>query len=98
MDDFQEIEELWNEFRKILLPKGLAETDEGFDLISLDTFTAGCIDTFVDNKGSLDKKRQKILENCRKDLETAVSNLEGESKVYFEKLLVLADKILRIIK
>ena len=98
MNDLQEIEKLWNEFGKISFPEDIEDIDERMNLISLDSFAAGCIDTFIDNKGSLDKKRQNILESCRNDLQIVISDLKDETKVYFEKLLVLADKIIRIKK
>ena len=96
MSDFREIEKLWNEFRQIPFPANLVETEKGVDLVNLDTFTAGYIDTFIDNKGSLDKKRKKLLENCRKDIHTEINYLEDEAKIYFEKLLNLYDKIIRL--
>ena len=93
MNDFAEIEKLWLEFRSLPYPESSAEEVKGICVITLDTFTAGCIDTFISGKGRLDKKRKSILRQSQKELEIVVDNLSGEGKTYFEKLLNLTDKI-----
>ncbi len=95
MNNLEEIEKLWLEFYKLPFPSGLAGEDvNGICVTSLDTFTAGCIDTFVSKKGRLDKKRKAILIECQNQLEIVVDNLADEPKVYYEKLLTLTNKIL----
>ena len=88
----------WDEFRAKPFPEGYAgEEIEGICLASLDTFTAGCIDTFVD-KRRLDRKRISVLNDCAKDLNIVVEHLDGEAKGYFEHLLTLANRILAAVK
>ncbi len=95
MDSFREVENLWHEFYELPFPSGLAEEKiKGIDLYSLDTFTAGCIDTFIVEK-TLDKNRIKILENCQKELEIVVKYVNEEAKNYFNKLLYLTNQVLQ---
>jgi hypothetical protein len=99
MNSFNEIKNLWLEFYKLPFPSMLGGTDVArICVTSLDTFAAGCIDTFVNNKGLLDDERINILDKCRSELEIIVENLDAEAKTYFEKLLEITNKILKIAK
>lgn len=96
MNDFQEIEKLWLEFYKLPFPSDLAGKEiNGIDVASLDTFTAGCIDAFIDKKDSSDRNGKSVLEECRRDLEIVIKGLNAEPKNYFENLLIITDKIVR---
>src|SRR5438128_610250 len=98
MSGFDEIEKLWLEFHNLPFPSELVTEDvKGVCIISLDTFTAGCIDTFISRKGHLDKKRKSTLNECQKELEIVIENLEGQAKTYFEKLSYLVSKILHFL-
>ncbi|HQU83007.1 MAG TPA: hypothetical protein PKY59_07785 [Pyrinomonadaceae bacterium] len=98
MDNFDEVEKLWLEFYQLPFPAGfVGEEIKGICVTTLDTFTAGCIDTFVSEKGQLEKKKKLILIECQKELEIVVENLMGEGKKYFESLLILANKILQML-
>ena len=95
MNDVSEVKTMWNEWKSIPFPSDYAGEDvEGICAVSLDTYTAGCIDTFISRKGSLDSKRISILKKCEKDLEIVTSKLEGEAKLYFEQLLLMTQKVL----
>src|SRR5688572_25728753 len=95
MENFGDVENLWLEFYKLPFPSDLAEEKiKGIDLNSLDTFTAGCINTFIVEK-TLDKNRIKVLENCQKELEIVVNNVNEEAKNYFNKLLYLTNQVLQ---
>jgi hypothetical protein len=64
----EEIKRHWAEFLAQPFPRGyvgegeLAESD--VDLAELDTFAAGCIDTFIAKRGKLDAERVIVLERC----------------------------------
>ena len=99
MDVVREIETMWNEWKAIPFPSDcVGEKVEDICLVSLDTYAAGCIDTFVSRKGSLDAERISILRKCEKDLETVTSKLEGDAKFYFERLSQMTQKILKTVK
>lgn len=89
-----EIKKLWNEFQKLPFPSGLAgEEIEGEDVVSLDTFAAGCISTFIGNKGLLDSERLKILRKCIVDIEKILPHIKGEGKEYFKMLHQLSARV-----
>lgn len=95
MESFREVENLWFEFYKLPFPSDLAEEKiKEIDLISLDTFTAGCINSFIAEK-KLDKNQVKILENCQKELQIVVENLDDKARSYFHKLLTLTNQVLQ---
>ena len=99
MNAVSEIEIMWNEWKDIPFPSDYAGEDvEGICLVSLDTFAAGCIDTFVSRKGSLDAQRISTLKKCEKELEIISNKLEGNAKLYFEQLLLMTQKILATVK
>jgi hypothetical protein len=90
----KEIENLWNEFLKLPFPSSLAgEEIEGKDVVSLDTFSSGCISTFIDNKGLLDSERLEILRNCSVDIEKILPHIKGEGELYFKALHLLSLKV-----
>ena len=92
----KDIEKSWNEFLVKPFPGGQAGIEiEGIELASLDTFAAGCIDTFIHNRGHLDQQQSSLLEDCVKDLDVIVTHLDGETKIYFEHLRSLAKQVLR---
>ena len=96
MNAVSEIEIIWNEWKAIPFPSDYAGEDvEDICLVSLDTYAAGCIDTFVSRKGSLDTERISILKKCEKDLKIVVAKLEGDAKFYFERLLQMKQRKLR---
>jgi hypothetical protein len=64
------------------------------DLYSLDSYTAGCISTYVD-RGNLDPWRLSMLGICYGELCTVVPLLIGESQQYYEKWKELAELVLR---
>ncbi|MBC7796159.1 MAG: hypothetical protein H7Z37_04710 [Pyrinomonadaceae bacterium] len=96
MKVINEIETMWNEWKAVPFPSDCAgEKVESICLVSLDTYTAGCIETFVSRKGILDAERISILIKCEKELKTVTDKLEGESRFYFERLLQMTQKILQ---
>ena len=90
-----DIEEAWDEFQSEPFPEGCAGLEvEGIELASLDTFAAGCVDAFVAGGGRLDPGRLSALRRCSDELGIVVQKLDGEAKVYFERLRSLAGKVL----
>jgi hypothetical protein len=93
-----EIEKSWHHFLKKPFPEGIAGKEiEGIELAGLDSYSAGCIDTFIDNNGRLDQKRISVLQNCSKELDTVILHLDGEAKDYFEHLGNLAKQVLNAV-
>jgi hypothetical protein len=94
-----DIEKMWGDFQSKPFPEGCAGVSiKGVELTSLDTFAAGCIDTFVERRGRLDSRRVYILRQCSKELEIVVKNLDGEARSYFERLQSLSEKVLQSVK
>jgi hypothetical protein len=90
----KDIEKSWNEFRAKPFPEDYAGVEiESICLASLDTFSAGCIDTFID-RDHLDRQQLSVLKDCTKDLNVVVKYLDGEAKDYFEHLRSLAKQVL----
>ena len=94
------IENLWNEHMQRVFPKGYAGQEiQGFDLVLLDTETAGCIDTFLHDahkyKYRLDEPRIAMLGTCYRALAIIQPFLTSEeAKEYFSRLGRMAGLIL----
>jgi hypothetical protein len=96
---FSTIEALWREHAQAPFPGGLAGQEvAGICVTSLDTFTAGCIDTFISRAGSLDLWRAAVLGLCYRDLAVVVPELEGERWQYFGRLEQLARMVLEAVR
>jgi hypothetical protein len=92
-------QDLWGAYRFEPFPRGVAGRKvRGIDLAMLDTFTAGCIQTFVDRKCKLDLWRTAILGRCYRDLSVVSSGLKGPAKAYFRRLEVLSGLVLQIVQ
>lgn len=90
-----EIAKLWEEFQSRPFPDGIAgEEINGVEPVEIDTFTAGCVSTYVGNKGSLDIERINILKKCMSELEAILPELNSEGKEYFSILQKLGNLIL----
>ncbi len=86
----------WDGWAKISFPAGASDIEiDGVNLISIDTFSAGCINTFVGNQGKLDRERIDILRNCTSELDLILGQLTGEIKGYFTELSELSHKVLK---
>ena len=97
MGTLEEIYVMWDEWKAIPFPKGYAGKEvAGISITTVDTFAAGCIDTFISRKGRLDKRRFSVLEGCKKDLEIVVKNLDGKAQTYFRKLLQICERVLAV--
>jgi hypothetical protein len=89
------ISKKWNQFCALSYPPRCAGLEvENICVTALDTFAAGCIDTFV-TTGRLDKKRIDVLLECRDNLRVVKPELDGEALRYFQ---FLKDLILGVLK
>src|SRR3954469_12961723 len=98
MDAVNEVRTMWNEWKVIPFPSEYGGKDvAGICVTSLDTFAAGCIDTFVSRNGRLDKRRISVLDKCKNDLEVVVNSLDGDARAYFNDLLFLSKRVLQLV-
>ena len=99
MEDLKEIRAMWDDWKVIPFPEGYGgEEVAGICVTSLDTFTAGCIDTFISSKGRLDNHRISMLVQSRKELAIVVKNLDGTAQTYFRDLLLISERVLRVLR
>jgi hypothetical protein len=62
MNAVDEIRLMWDEWKQIPFPSEYGGKDvAGICVTSVDTFAAGCIDTFVSRNGRLDKRRITVF-------------------------------------
>jgi len=97
MNGVDEIKVMWDEWKALPFPAEYAGKEvEGVCVASLDSYAAGCIDTFVARRGSLDAERVSILEGCKRELEAVLKSLDGDARSYFGHLLHLTEKVLTV--
>lgn len=90
----EEIKKQWSIFQSMPYPKDFVRDEtETEDLLSLDTYAAGCISFFINNQGTLDIARKKILKNCLLGLEIALLHLTKQEKEYFQVLYNLVKDV-----
>ena len=83
----EDLQQLWNAHESAPFPSEIAgEEIEGEDLVSLDTFTAGCISNYLENQGDLDEATTNALTNCFNGLSLVLPHLSGEAKQYYSRL------------
>lgn len=84
----------WTSWRARPFPSGAPTVDTGdVDIILVDTYAAGCLDTYF-HDGSLDQDRVRVLEECFRDLQRALPRLSGEASEYFGQLAALCSRVL----
>jgi hypothetical protein len=89
------IKEKWDDFLSTPFPSIFGRNEDvESELISLDTFMAGCISTVIDSRGVLDEKRASVLRKCVADLEDIMPKIEGEGIGYFSLLLDISRDII----
>ena len=99
MTGLSEIKASWTRFCQRPFPKDCMAIEIDTELLTtVDSFAAGCIDTFVASDGRLDPKRVSILSDCIEQLGTATNELQGEAKSYFEELLLLSESVLQSVR
>lgn len=91
-----ELEGLMEEFRQTEFPDNLKGVEvNSTDLILLDADTMGYV-TSAMPFGKLDSSKAIALKQLQHEIEDVLPELDSESKAYFEQLLTLATRILRI--
>ena len=93
------IEDQWRSHCAIPFPEGVAGDEvSGICLVSLDTYAAGCIQTYLECAGALDHNRLRVLESCTQDLAIVVPELTGDARDYFSRLEKLARLVLQSVR
>lgn len=89
-----ELQRRWAAFHQRPFP-GLtgAEVPDRVDLVSLDSFAAGCVDS-VAGGASLGPDHLAVLGRCREELEAVLPHLGGEARAYFAELAWLVREAL----
>jgi hypothetical protein len=95
---FREIERLWREHCAATFPEGFGGPRFGVEVAQVDTFAAGCIDTFIACRGNLDLRRTAILGLCHRDLAVAVVGLQGDAQAYVARLENLVRLVLESVR
>jgi hypothetical protein len=88
-----EIKREWDLWKSVPFPTGASELNRP-DLVSIDTFSAGCISFFIESRGKLDTKRIACLRQCSHELDTCLDQLSGDTRKYFERLSMLSKMVL----
>jgi hypothetical protein len=87
----------WKAWRKRPFPREpSASSDLGFELNSIDTFAAGCLDTFS-QLGTLDTERIIVLERCLRDLHPLLPQIPDSARDYFSELADLCRRVLGVV-
>jgi hypothetical protein len=83
---------LWDEHLLAPFPTRLrGEEIDGIDMVMLDADIAGCVSTWLGNKGRLDETRRGWLEGSLDDLARVLRLLADEDeRAYYERLRRLA--------
>jgi hypothetical protein len=91
-----QIQKLWQTHLAVPFPEGIAgEVIDGVDLVLLDTFTAGCIHTYISNNGQLDSERIRILKKCLGELDLVIQKLDGLALDRYKRARTLATLVLQ---
>jgi hypothetical protein len=84
----------WKAWRALPFPRDPSvSTDVGFELRSIDSAAAGCLDTYF-ARGRLDDERVRILEACVRDLHLLLPGLPSDTSRYFNELAALCRGVL----
>lgn len=83
---------LWQEHRDAEFPANLRGVEvEDIDMVLLDADTAGCASTWINNGGTLDPQRRRILQTRAADLERVIPQISDPSgHRYYQRLHRLA--------
>ncbi|WP_346177237.1 hypothetical protein [Streptomyces cuspidosporus] len=87
-----DVARLWQEHLLAAFPADLRGAElAGVDMVLLDASIAGCVSTWKDNGGVLDRERQRLLDNCIADLDQVMPLLnDAEDICYYRRLRQLA--------
>lgn len=90
-----QIEKLWAKLKAAKFPRDAAGVEiDGIDLVEVDTFTAGCISSFLHDSGRLDPEKIRILKECVSEIALIHPKMKAETAKYFYRLHEIAQLIL----
>lgn len=83
---------LWHEHLDAPFPADLRGAEFGStDMVLLDADTAGCVLTWLNNGGTLDPDRSRILQSCIEKLDLVIPEITGLAGIqYYQRLRQLA--------
>ncbi|MFJ9576280.1 hypothetical protein ACIRQF_07845 [Streptomyces sp. NPDC101191] len=92
---FEAVSRLYREFMELPFPPRLAGADRaGFDLVMLDSDTAGCVFTWIRNGGELEARGRSTLLRCIARLDRVISVLgEADAPEYWHRLREMAQLV-----
>ncbi|MEU9135173.1 hypothetical protein AB0D33_04225 [Streptomyces sp. NPDC048404] len=68
------VNRLWQEHLGTAFPTGLRGAElSGTDMVLLDATVAGCVSTWLNEGGALDRERYRILRDCVADLDLGLT-------------------------
>ncbi|MWA06965.1 hypothetical protein F8568_042825 [Actinomadura sp. LD22] len=89
-----EVTVLWAEHLGAPWPEELYQVDDrDGDVVEIDGAMAGCISTYVQERGVLDAKRSRILQACARDLQRILPRLRSEGARHVRRLIRIAELI-----
>jgi hypothetical protein len=86
------VQRLWDEHCAAPFPARLGGQEiAGVEMVMLDADIAGCVQTWLANKGQLDEHRKEILRSCLDEADRVLPLLQDEGeRAYYERLRRLA--------
>jgi len=94
-----EIKRRWEAWRSRPFPQSACDSNLcDVDLASIDTFSAGCINTFVSNDGKLDRNRIRLLQGNAPELDRVLNALTNDTEEYFRELSKLSNLVLEFVR
>ncbi|WP_329136575.1 hypothetical protein OG552_25095 [Streptomyces sp. NBC_01476] len=92
---FEAVARLYEEFMEFPFPPRLAGADRaGFDLVMLDSDTAGCVFVWIKNDGELEARDRNVLLRCIARLNRVVPALsEADNPDYWHRLREMAQLV-----
>lgn len=89
------VAKLYEEHRRAVFPPRLKVDDaNGVEMVSLDVRVAGCVDTWLKNRGHVDNWRWDTLAECDQLLNRAIPALNEAEAFYYRRLLTMTVLIL----
>jgi len=88
-----EIRDLWEKHSRSEFPHEAYEAE--IDFVSIDSFAAGVISSFLESSRALNSDSVIALSRCVEELSVATTDLQGEMKNYFLNLLKLSELVLK---
>jgi hypothetical protein len=89
------VAELYEEHRRAAFPPRLKIDDaNGVEMVGLDCRVAGCVGTWLENRGRVDNRRWDTLAECELLLNRAIPALNEAEAFYYRRLLTMTVLIL----